>query len=200
MIIAKIRSLRWADFFLFALLDPRLLYRQIAANDPRPFALSFAVPAMAAISEILASSLMGKETSFFYFKITYGWILIFIYTAVKIIISCSLIDLIAQFLGHKGNVREIVSLANYSLFPQLFILPLTYIFVIINFAPVVLYVMISLALFIWSCIIVVMGLAEMHSINTGRAVLLLLFPYIFVGASIFFIALLLVLGLVNYIT
>lgn len=199
MIVAKIRSLRWADFYLYSLLDPRLLYRQIAANDPKHFALSFTVPAMAAICDIIASSLLGKETSFFYFKITYGWILVFLYTAVKIVISCSLIDLLAQFLGYRGNIREILSLVNYSLFPQIFILPLTYIIVILNFAPLVVYVMISIALFLWSCMIVVMGLAEMHSINPGRAVVLLLFPYIFIGTSLFFIVFLFIVGIINYI-
>ena len=200
MIITKIRSLLWADFFLYSLVDPRLLYRQIGKNDPRPFLLSFTVPAISTISGILALSLLGKQTSFFYTKITYGWILLFIWESFKIVILAGLMDMACQFQGSRGNIREMVSLLNFSLFPQALILPTSMIFSIINFAPVFMFVLFSLVLFVWSAWIAVIGISEMHSIQAGRTVIIFIFPYLFISIVFFFMGLLSLISLVGYIT
>ena len=192
--------MRWTDYYLFALLDPRVLYQRIKGNEPRPFALSFTVPALVAITEIVTMSLLGTESSFFYFKVSYGWILYFLYASVKIVITCTLMDMLAQFLGYRGNIREIISLVNFSLLPQIFLLPMVYIFVIVNFAPLFFYIAITLALIVWSAVIVVMGISEMHSMDTGRAVLILIFPYIFVGLALFFFVLLGIIGIMTLLS
>ncbi|HNW27842.1 MAG TPA: hypothetical protein PKN50_05155, partial [Spirochaetota bacterium] len=72
MIIAELRSLRWTDLFLYSLLDPRALYRQIDRQEPRSFALSFVMPVAVAVIDIITTSLLGKESPFFFYKITYG--------------------------------------------------------------------------------------------------------------------------------
>ena len=107
MIVTELRSLRWADLFLFALLDPRALYRQIERNEPKSFMLSFLVPAAVAVFDIITLSIMGRQTPFFYYKITYGWILLFLYQSLTVILAAALMDMAAQFFGFKGNVRQL---------------------------------------------------------------------------------------------
>ncbi len=133
MILETFKSLRWVDFFLYALTDPRELYRRIKQKDPDPFALSFIVPLISALFDILILSLMGRESEFFYYKISYGWILVFIYGIFKIAVYSSLVDVTAQFFGYRGNIREIITLVNFSLFPGVLFLPVCYLFSVIKF-------------------------------------------------------------------
>jgi hypothetical protein len=199
MIISEFRSLRWADLFLYALLDPRALFRQIDRKEPKSFALSFVMPAAVAVIDIITLSLLGKESPFFYYKITYGWILMFLYHSLTVVISAALMDMAAQFFGFKGTIRDFIILVNFSLFPKIFILPLVYIFKVFNFAPLFFYTFFSLGLLVWSALIAVQGISEMHSAGFGRAFVIYIFPALLVGITLFFILVLLVICGVGYL-
>lgn len=198
MIISELRSLRWADLFLYALLDPRALYRQILKNEPKSFALSFMVPAAAAAIDIIVLSILGKQSSFFYYKITYGWILVFLFHSLVVVMASALMDVAAQFFGFKGNVREMIILMNFSQFPKIFILPLVYIFKIFGFAPLFFYTFFSVGLFIWSALIAVQGVSEMHKTGLGRAAMIYIFPIALVCTVLFFIFILLAICGIGY--
>src|SRR4030042_2129204 len=191
MIITELRSLRWADLFLFSLLDPRALYRQIYRKEPKSFALSFTVPAAVAVMDIITLSLLGKQTPFFYYKITYGWILLFLFQILTVIISAALMDMASQLFSFKGNIREFIILVNFSLFPRVFILPLAYVFKVFNFAPLFFYTFFFMGLLIWSAFIAIQGISEMHATGLGRAVVVYLFPTLLMGIAIFFMVILL---------
>jgi len=199
MILTELRSLRWADLFLFALLDPRALYRQIERNEPKSFALSFMVPVAVAVFDIITLSLMGKQSPFFYYKITYGWILVFLYRSLGIILAAALMDMAAQFYGFKGNIRRFITLVNFSMFPKIFILPLVYIFKVFNFAPLFFYAFFSLGLLAWSAMIAIQGISEMHTISFARGAVIYLFPAILVGITLFFMLILLVICGIGYL-
>ncbi|HOT45036.1 MAG TPA: YIP1 family protein [Spirochaetota bacterium] len=199
MIIAELRSLRWTDLFLYALLDPRALYRQIDRQEPRSLALSFVMPVAVAVIDILTMSVMGKETPFFFYKITYGWIFMALYHALAVVISAALMDAAAQFFGYKGNIRDLIILVNFSLFPKIFILPLVYIFKVFNFAPLFFYAFFSLGLLVWSALIAVQGISEMHSAGFGKAFVIYIFPALLVGVTLFFMLVLLVICGVGYL-
>ncbi len=200
MILAELKSLRWADLLLYSLMDPRSLYRQINRDEPRSFALSFLMPASVAIIEIVTLSLLGKQTPFFYYKVTYGWILLFLCQALISVIAASLMDMASQFFGWKGNIREFITLINFSLFPRFFILPLVYIFRVFNFAPLFFYTFFSLGLFIWSALVVIQGVSEMHSCNFGKATVVFLFPAILIGTTLFFMMILLAFCGIGYLS
>ncbi len=200
MILETLKSLRWSDYFLYSITDPRELYRRIKQKDPDPFFLSFIIPAMTALFEILVLSLMGKETGFFYYKLSYGWILVFIFALFKIVIYSSLVDITAQFFGYRGNIREMLTLVNFSVFPRVFILPLFYLTVVLNFAPSFFYVFFSMAFFIWYVMIFVQGISEMHSIDFGKSFLIFILPALFLGIVFFLIAVLLIITGVGFIT
>ena len=193
MLIESFKSLRWADYFLHTILDPRELYRRVKQKDPDPFRLSFFIPLVYSVFTILIMSLSGKETGFFYHKMSYGGILIFLYTLFKIIIYCSLVDVTAQFFGYKGNIKEIITLYNFSLFPALFFLPVFYVFVIINFAPYFFYVLFSIIFFGWQVMILAQSFSEMHSIDFTRSIVILIIPIVSIGAAIFMMAILLII-------
>lgn len=199
MITADIKSLKWSDFFLYTLVNPRNLYRIISSRERRGLALSFIVPIFAVIIDIISISLLSEETGFFYYKITYGWILLILIVLSKIIVSASIMDLISQFLGFNGRIRELISIINFSIFPKALILSLVYIFKILNFAPVFFYMFFSFVLFLWSAFIAIQGISEMHSISFGRALFIFIFPYIFFGIIMFFITVLIIISSIGFI-
>ncbi len=86
----------------------------------------------------------------------------------------------------------------YSLFPQLFLLPLVYIFKVFVFAPPFFYALFSIGLFAWSALIVVTGLSEVHSIPFTRAALIFLFPYAFAAVTGFLASVLAVFYVFGY--
>lgn len=200
MIVETLKSLRWTDYFLYAITDPRELYRRIKQQDPDPFAFSFAIPAAVAFFDILALSVSGRETGFFYYKISYGWILVFIFGLFKIVIYSSLVDTIAQFFGYRGNIKEILVVVNFSVFPEIFFLPLFYLSAITGFAPGFFYAFFSILFFIWYIMIFVQCISEMHSIDFGKSLVIVLLPAVFIGIALFFITILLVITGVGFIT
>ena len=185
------KSFNWSDFFLYTLIDPRQLYKNILESELKTYKLSFAVPAIVSITNIIAMSLLGNETSFFFYKVSYGWILFFLLWVLRNVVSSSLMDLISQFMGYKGKVKDMISLLNFSIFPHALLLPIIYIFKVLNFAPLFFYIFITFLLFIWSAFITILGISEMHSINFPRAILIYVFPYLFVWILIFFVVVLL---------
>jgi len=199
MTLQKFRELGWADFFLYSLLDPRALYRRIKQRDPDAFLMSFIVPAAVALSDILVLSLMGKESHFFYYKISYGWILIFLYTILKVIVYASMMDMVAQFLGHRGNIRELMVLVNFAMLPELFLLPAVYPFIVTDFAASFFYVLFSIMLFIWHVLILIQGISEMHTIDFGKSFVIFILPAVITGIILFLILTMLVITLFGYV-
>ena len=199
MNLEKFRELSWADFFLYSLLDPRALYRRIKQKDPDSFLMSFIVPAAVALSDILVISLLGKQSGFFYYKISYGWILVFLYTILKVIVYASMMDMVAQFFGHKGNIRELIILVNFAMLPELFLLPALYPFIVMNFVASFFYVLFSIIFFIWHVLILIQGISEMHTIDFGKSFVIFILPAVITGIILFLIFIMLVITLFGYI-
>ncbi|MBP7603177.1 MAG: YIP1 family protein [Spirochaetes bacterium] len=194
-----LKSLAWIDYFYMVFTDPRKLSAALM-REPRSLPLGFAVPAVVSIMEILAVSVLGSQTAFFYTKITYGWILCYMLMVFQNIIVGSLVDTAGQVMGYQGNIRNIVNIMNYALFPRVLLLPAVLIFSVFSFAPVFFYVLFSLALFTWSAAIVIQGLSEMHSAAFSRAVTVFVLPYLLLGVVAFFTMVLTVISIIGYFT
>jgi hypothetical protein len=194
-----LKSLAWIDYFYMVFTDPRKLSAALM-REPRSLPLGFAVPAVVSIMEILAVSVLGSQTAFFYTKITYGWILCYMLMVFQNIIVGSLVDTAGQVMGDQGNIRNIVNIMNYALFPRVLLLPAVLIFSVFSFAPVFFYVLFSLALFTWSAAIVIQGLSEMHSAAFSRAVTVFVLPYLLLGVVAFFTMVLTVISIIGYFT
>ncbi len=194
MSLEKIKSLVWADYFLYALTEPRELYRSIRADEANNIFVSMSVPAFVTLANILTLLIVTNGTGFFNYWISYGWILAFFYTVVKIAVYSSLIDAVSQFMGYNGRVKETITVVSFSLFPKVFILPLVYFFSIINFAPGFFYVFITFLLFIWHVMVLIQGISEMHSIDFGKALAIYIIPGILASLVLFFMLVIVVIA------
>lgn len=193
------RELAWTDYFIYAIVSPRELYRRIKQRDSGVLQLSFAVPVLCAFFDVIALSLNGSESGFFYHKISYGWLLFLFILLLKIVLYSALIDSSAQFFGCTGNVRDTVSLVNFSMFPGLMFLPLYYIISITGIAPGFFYVFLSFVFFCWFLFIMAQGLSEMHNIQSGRALAIIFAPAVLTGVLMFFIFIISVISLAGFL-
>jgi hypothetical protein len=184
------KSLKWADYLYYALVDPRRLPGRIHDEASKPLAGGLAIALGAAFFEVLAAALLVVNTPFFYYKITYGFLLVFILLVARVAVTAGLIDMLCQFLEYQGSMKILINLVLYSLFPQLLLLPLVYIVRVFGFAPPFFYAVFSLGLFAWSALIVVTGISEIHSIPFSKAALIFIFPYAFIAVLAFLASLL----------
>ncbi len=198
--IAYIKSLAWIDYFYLLLTDPRKLSGLIEKEEMRALPMGFICLACVSITEILSLSLLGEQSSFFYYKITYGWILLFLMLSFKVAVLAGLIDIVAQFFGLPGYARRLIDLLSLALFPRVLLLPLVFVFRVFNFAPVFFYALFSTAFAVWSSLIVVQGISEMHSLPFPRSIMIFLLPFVFTALISFFILILLVAQGVGYLS
>ncbi len=183
MSMESFRSLRWVDYVFLAILDPRSLGRLLNARGFLSPALI--IPAAVAISEIVALSRLGQQSGFFMYKISYGWIFLFILVSVKMFGLAALVDVSAQFYGLKGSFTKTLTLVMLAAFPCLFLVPIVTIFSTIHFAPAFFYVLGSIVFALWSLYIIILGISEFHEIPFSRACAVVLIPCAVFYAVIF---------------
>ena len=194
------RSLAWADYLFNLLAEPRKFTRMILREDAKPLPGAVAVAFSAVLADQLAVTSLGVPGPFAYYGLTYGTLLMFLVMCVKLLVLACLVDLLCQFLGYAGRVRELVALAGYAMFPQVLILPIIHIFRVFHAAAPFFYVLFSLALFVWSALIVAVGVSETHSVPFSRAALIFLFPFALAGAIAFLCAVLVSLIAFGYLS
>ena len=180
MIIDFVKSMRWVDFLIYSITDPRALYRSIREKEIEALVLGPVFLLIIAIAGKLASSLLYTQSGFFYYRITYGLIMSVLLYATAIVIAASLMDIYSQLTGNSGSGRGMAAVLLYSFFPMSFILPPTLIFVITGFAPLFFYTLIWLILFVKCSYNAVTGISEMLSISVPKAVTIFIFPAIFI--------------------
>ncbi|MDY6933633.1 MAG: YIP1 family protein [Spirochaetota bacterium] len=195
-----IKSLIWVDYFYYTLVEPRRLINIITKEEKKTLPLSISVVAAVSIIEIITISLLGKEDLFFYYKITYGWILAFFILSLIIAITASLVDLACQIRGYNGNAKNIINVIIFSLFPRIFLLPIVIIFKVLHFAPIFFYLFSSILVFIWQALIIIQGISEIHRISFAESVMIFLSPIIFISAILFFSLFLIIINISGYIS
>ncbi len=187
----QFRSLAWSDYFLYSITDFRELYRRVRQDGAVASWFSFLVPFLVALTSVVSASLMAIDDPIFMDRIKYGIAFSFFSEVLQVMVYSSLIDSLAQLQGFKGNVKEVVTVYNFAMFPRVFILPIAFFFSTVGFGAGFFYVVGTIALFAWYVINFIQGLSEMHSIELGRALGLFLIPSIIIVLVGF---LLLVLG------
>jgi len=199
MNLTTFRSLNWADFFILSLVNPREMYKMIRDDEKKGFFLSFSVLFLVAFTDMLSSSLLETQSGFFYYKITNGLILLSLLYLFKLLVIVAIMDLVAQFFGFSGKAREMISLVNFSMFPMVFLLPFTLIFVSLNFSPDFFYFAGSLFFFVWFAFNMIVGISEMHEISFGKSFAIFILPVVFIAGFLFFSSLLILINLVGYV-
>jgi hypothetical protein len=198
--IEYIKSLKWIDYFFLCLLDPRRLVNLIGKKEGSPFLLGLFVVLIVSLFEIISLSMFGQESNFFYYKVSYGWVLIFLIVLLKIIVFCSLMDLGCQFREHPGSILRIINLVCFSFFPLIFILPVVTIVTTLNTVPVFFYVLFSILLHFWQAVIIIQGVSEIHQMGFGESLVIFLSPFIFIGLMSLFIIILFFINFGGFIT
>ena len=202
MNIADIRSLKWVDYIYYTILDPRMLARLILQSENQFLPVTFAIPVLLAASEIISISLLRKQTGFFLYKISYGWILLSLMIIISVFIAVWLVETALQLSNRGGKIKAEITLVNLACFPMIFILPSIVIFSVLNFAPVFFYFLFLVLYFIWSCIIIVLGISEIHGLSTGRTSAVCVIPAAASAVIMFLLSVLvvaLIFGLLKYI-
>ncbi len=199
MNMETLRELSWTDYFFYAIVSPRELYRRIKQRDSGVLQVSFSVPVMTAFFGVITLSMNGAESGFFYHKISYGWLFFLFILLLKIVVYSALIDSSAQFFGCSGNIKDTVSLVNFSMFPSLLFLPVFYIISIAGVAPGFFYVFLSFVFFCWFILILTLGISEMYSIQSGRALAIIIAPAAVTGMLMLFIFIILAISIAGFI-
>ncbi len=194
------KSLAWVEYYFFSIIDPRRLMNLVSRAEGSPFLMGYITLAAVSLMNILTFSLIGHQTSFFFQKITYGWILYLILLILSVIIYASMIDLFCQFRGRQGNIKAILNLMNISFFTHAFILPLFFIFKVISFAPIFFLVLFILAAYIWQAFIIILGISELHQTEFAESLITFLFPALLAGVILFFSLVLIVITLIGFIS
>ncbi len=178
--IEYIKSLKWIDYFFLCLLDPRRLVGLIGKKETGPFLLGLLIVFIVSLFEIISFSMFGQESNFFYYKVSYGWILVFLIVLLKIIAFSAMIDLCCQFREHPGSMMRIINLVCFSFFPLIFILPVIIIATTLNAVPVFFYILFSVFLHFWQAAIIIQGISEIHQMSFGESLVIFLSPFIFI--------------------
>lgn len=102
-----------------------------------------------------------------------------IFSYIKWFCYSAIINLVAELLGGRGSARGVFAAFGLAGLPLILIIPfqfLTYWYGTGVSAVTVLLMLVWLVLGIWSGIIFVIGIREVHALSTGRSVLVLLIP------------------------
>ncbi|MFW5770743.1 MAG: Yip1 family protein [Spirochaetota bacterium] len=197
--IQYLRSLQWVDYFLYVFVEPGRITHVLQVENWRHLFIGLFSVVLVTIIEIITSALVVPQTSFFYYSISYGWILKIFITLICILLYAGLLDILFQYSGFQGSVKKLVAILSIALFPQILLLPSVYIFKTFNFAPLFFNSLFSFLLGLWSLVIAVKCISELHKMDFFRALVLTLLPLVFIGIVAFFIILLLVFLLTGYL-
>jgi hypothetical protein len=102
-----------------------------------------------------------------------GYVKWFVYSAV--------LHLVADLLGGQGNARGVFAVVGLAGLPSALIIPfqfLGYWFGMGNIAVTIILGLASLAVGIWSIVLLVIGVRAVHRLSTGRSVLTVLTPFL----------------------
>ncbi len=106
----------------------------------------------------------------------------------------AVIHLAADLFGGRGRARGVFAVVGLAGLPFIFMIPfqlLTYWFGPEKFAVGLLVLLAGLGLFLWSVLILVIGLKHVHGFTTGRSVLVIATPFL----TVLVLALLVVVGI-----
>ncbi len=197
--LQKFRELQWTDYIKYVFADPaKIAYLLEPGKGFLPAALF--VPIASAGAFILASSSLRIQNSFFFYKMSYGWIMLSVIYIAKVVIIASLLDMIMQFTGKSGSVVKNISIIALSYFPSLFIVPAIAVFTAVNFAPAFMFFLLIIFFDAWGVFIVVRALSELYRIQFSKSLVIYFVPFVafyFTLICFFIISVIMMYGLIS---
>lgn len=147
---------------VFGALMGILTASRVLGDDLRATPLAYLAPAIQALTPLAA--ILG---------LIWGYVKWFSYSAI--------IHLVADLLGGRGGARGVFALVALAGLPSIFMIPvqfLTYYFGPGHTPVQVLVGLTGLGVWVWSVILLVIGLREVHGLSTGRTLLVVFSPYL----------------------
>ncbi|MGB4269288.1 MAG: hypothetical protein WBK20_08910 [Spirochaetota bacterium] len=178
---------QFIDYFYNAIVDPEKLSQIIAVEERKHFSLSAIVVAVVVFMDIVAQSLLTVQSGFFYYKLTYGFVALFLINIVCIVIYAGLLTITLQIAGYQASGGFLINALALAQIPRIFIVPVVLIFKSLYFAPVFFYSLGSLALILWSIIIAMRCVSQRYSLEAVKAIGYLAAPIIVAGIMVFLI-------------
>jgi len=188
------------DYFYNAIVDPEKLSQIIAVEERRHFAISAVVVAVVVFMDLVAQSLLSVQSGFFYYKLTYGFVALFLINIICIVLYAGLLTITLQIAGYQASGGFIINALALAQIPRMFIVPVVLIFHSLYFAPVFFYSLGSLALVLWSITIAMRCLSQRYSLEPIKAIAYLAAPVIAAGVMgflIFVAGVMVVIGLLS---
>jgi len=188
------------DYFYNAIVDPEKLSQIIAVEERRHFAISALVVAVVVFMDLVAQSLLSVQSGFFYYKLTYGFVALFLINIICIVLYAGLLTITLQIAGYQASGGFIINALALAQIPRMFIVPVVLIFHSLYFAPVFFYSLGSLALVLWSITIAMRCLSQRYSLEPIKAIAYLAAPVIAAGVMgflIFVAGVMVVIGLLS---
>lgn len=103
----------------------------------------------------------------------------FIYGLIKWFIMAGLLHLLAEFMGGKGKARGVFAVYGVAGIPAIFMIPVNILFFATQAGGTMttfLTGVLSLGLFVWSVVLLIIGMREVHGFSTGSATITVLLP------------------------
>lgn len=102
----------------------------------------------------------------------------FFFSLVKWFFMAGLLHLLAELYGGRGSARAVFTVYGLAGLPAAFMIPVQLLatFFPSSTAVSVITGLLSLAVFIWSVVLLIIGIREVHGLGTGRAVLTVFTP------------------------
>ncbi|MGQ9843432.1 MAG: hypothetical protein ACUVRK_07680 [Spirochaetota bacterium] len=188
------------DYFYNAIVDPEKLAQIIAVEERRHFVVSAVVVAFVVFMNIVAQSLLSVQSGFFYYKLTYGFVALFLINIICIVLYAGLLTITLQIAGYQASGGFIINALALAQIPRIFIVPVVLIFHSLYFAPVFFYSLGWLALVVWSIIIAMRCLSQRYSLVPIKAAGYLAVPVIaavIIAFLLFIAGVMVAIGLVS---
>lgn len=102
----------------------------------------------------------------------------FIFSVVKWFFMAGLLHLLAELLGGRGDARGVFVVYGVAGLPAVFMFPVDIILALFRAGSAVLFFsgLLGLGVFVWSVVLLIIGVREVHRFSTGRATLAVLMP------------------------
>jgi hypothetical protein len=191
------------DLVYGVLFDPVNTYRRVADKPPvgLTVALILGLNLLLAIMGMVAGNTMDYADRFMTTMQNMApmiAILGFIFNAAFWFVYSSVLHLIAQFFGGRGDAIATFTAYGLAGLPALFLLPLQGLEIIFNHSGFfnALSVMGSLAVAIWGIVLLVIAIREVHHLTTNRAVLVVVTPWI-IGFVLIVMILVMMVGAIS---
>ncbi|WP_027364419.1 Yip1 family protein [Desulfotruncus alcoholivorax] len=103
----------------------------------------------------------------------------FLFGLVKWFVMSGLLHLLSELLGGRGGARNVFAVYGLAGLPVVFMLPVQVMLMVFpgGFLQALTAALCGIAVFVWSTVLLVIGLREVHQFSAGKAILVVIAPW-----------------------